>query len=111
MTPADQGETPMQDHEFDELLRLGAARPSAAATAAATELAERTRAHADAPLVNSRPVKQRPWSRRLVLAGGVLAGVAVLSAGASVAAYQMSIPPFQSLPPGLQRVDSPIPLD
>ena len=35
----------------------------------------------------------------------------MLSAGAGLTAYQLSIPPFQSLKPGLQRAQTPIPLD
>jgi hypothetical protein len=111
VTPADREDT-MKDHELDELLCLGAAPPPVAAVAAATELADRTRAGADELRVDARPDKRRRWwRRRLVLAAGLMAGVVVLSAGTSLTAHQLSIPPFQTVPDGVQRASVPIPLD
>lgn len=81
----------MKDHELDELLRHGAAPPSASAA--------------------TGPAKRRSWLRRPVLAGGVLAGVVVLTGAASLTAHQLSVPPFQTIPDGIQRLDTPIPLD
>lgn len=93
----------MLDHDLDHLLqRARGPEPTGPAVAAARDLAGDLRP-------SPRPTARR--SRRLRLAAVGLGAAVLLSAGTTLAAYQLSIPPFQTLPEGLERLEHPIPLD
>jgi hypothetical protein len=77
-----------------------------AAGEAAVELAERSRLQIATPAS-----RRRPFWRRPTIAAGVLGGCILLTAGTSLAAYQLSIPPFQTIPAGIQRLTNPVPVD
>lgn len=95
----------MDDTELDEL--LGRAR-----TPWASEVSTEVSNLVDATKEHTRPRKavRRTWSRSLVW-GGVAAGAVILTAGASVVAAQLGIPPFQSIEDGTQRTTAAIPVD
>lgn len=84
----------MNDEELDQLLLQ--ARP--AASPAAQEEARRV-AHTMTSPTPARPVRGR---RRLALPVGVAAAALVAGAG-TLTAYQLGVPPFQTLEPGLAR--------
>ena len=87
-----------EDH-LDQLLAATAAPVRPEAQAAARELATLTR--------NTSNVPQRPHRRRRRLVA--IAAVLALASGAgTLTAYELSIPPFQSLPDGISRVRPPI---
>lgn len=93
----------MLEHDLDHLLqRARGPEPSERAVAAARGLAGDLRP-------TQRP-HRRPSSRLRLAAVGLGAAV-LLSAGTTLAAYQLSIPPFQTLPAGMQRLEHSIPLD
>ncbi|MEC5171185.1 hypothetical protein [Glaciihabitans sp. GrIS 2.15] len=95
----------MDDKELDELLGRATTPLASSVSTEVSNLVDATREH-------SRPRKaaRRTWSRSLVW-GGVAAGAILLTAGASVVAAQMGIPPFQSIEDGTQRTTTAIPVD
>lgn len=96
----------MNDTELDDLLLRTAEPVSVEASEAAVELAERSRLQVASPV----PRRRLFW-RRPTVATGVLGGCILLTAGTSLAAYQLSIPPFQTVPAGFQRLSNPVPVD
>lgn len=89
----------LTDDQLDRLLDATATAPRTEAEVAARELATLTRSAAD---VSPGPPRLR---RRLV---AIAAGAVLLSGAGTVTAYELSIPPFQSLPDGISRIRPPI---
>lgn len=96
----------MDDDQLDELLE-GDRRVWEASVAAATT----TLVHATREQVAQEPRHERRPRRRGLLVAGVVAGTIALTAGAGVAAAQLSIPPFQTTDPGTTRIATAIPID
>jgi len=94
----------MDDRQLDELLRRSAPVPSTTAAETALLLARQTRAvQAGAvPLRRHRPMR---------LAAMAVAAALSLTGAGSLAAYQLGIPPFQTLEPGIQRTMTGIPVN
>jgi hypothetical protein len=97
----------MDEPEFDELLRSSAPTPSRAAGATALLLVDDIRGANAAPAPPHATRRHR--RRRTVLIAAAAAAVA-LSAGGTIAAYQLSIPPFQTLEKGVDRAHTGIPV-
>ena len=95
----------MDDNEFDRILTRPRTKWSSSVSAAVDELIETTRHHTAPPVI-----ARKRWSRGMVW-GSVAVGATVLTAGASIAAVQLGIPPFQTLDKGLQRTSTSIPVD
>lgn len=98
----------MDDADLDDLLRQSAPTPSAAAKDTAVLLARQSRgAHAGAaPPDRGRPVRRhRRW-----LVAGVAAGALTLTGAGTLTAYQLSVPPFQTLERGVGRTATGIPV-
>lgn len=95
---------PISDDDLDRLLDAAAPRVGPEPFAAAEELARLSRQAADEEVA-----ARRPRRRRRVLAAVAIA--AVLSGAGTVTAYELSIPPFQSLDPGLFRLRPAIVID
>lgn len=53
----------------------------------------------------------RPRRRRRLVVSAVAFGAVVLTAGGSLTAAQLNLPPFQTLEPGVQRIQQAIPVD
>ena len=106
----------MDDAELDDLMARTAEPLTARTRAATVELAERSRLQLVEPQPRGfRSLRRRSPGRRparwLTIAAAVLGGAVVLTAGTSLAAYQLSIPPFQDIPDGIQRLTNPVPVD
>lgn len=95
----------MDETEFDTLLREGAPAPSKAASQMAVLLANEV-AGVDAGA--SLPGRTRP--RRSWVVAAAAAAALILGGAGTITAYQLSIPPFQSLPHGVQRMEIGIPV-
>lgn len=94
----------MEDQELNDLLLQ--ARPSASGDAEviARQLAgETTSGHRKTA---GRP--RRRWRKRLIIPIGV--GALALAGAGTVAAYQLSVPPFQTVPQGLERTTDGVPV-
>lgn len=89
---------PLNDQGLDDLLCLSAPAPSQAAGATAVQLAREVRDE----VAGAVPIRRPRWTRGRIALGGAAAVVALTGAG-SVAAYQLSIPPFQTLEEGVER--------
>lgn len=100
----DTGEL-LNDDELDDLLRHSAITPSMDAGATAVELAGEVRDEVAGAVPIRRPRRTR-WRIALVVA----AAVVVLSGAGTVAAYQLSVPPFQTLEEGVGRASTGIPV-
>ncbi len=102
----------MLDRDLDALLRdadPARLRPAQGA-ALVRDLVEQTRVAADgagSPAHSQRRLR----ARRPVLIGGLIAGAVAVSAAGTLTAYQLSVPPFQTVEDRLQRAATPIPLD
>src|SRR5690625_70274 len=95
----------MNDVDLDDLLRKSAPEPSASAAELAVQLAQELRG---ADVLTPALKVRRRRRRNRVVAGAV--GTLLMTAGATVAAYQLSVPPFQTLPDGVQRAHAGIPV-
>jgi hypothetical protein len=96
----------VQTHELDLLLDAARESLDGRALAATNELVESTRQAVD------RGSSVPAWHRRpRVRVGLVLAAAITLTAGASVTAAELSIPPFQTIGAGTERTTTAIPLD
>jgi hypothetical protein len=95
----------MDDKELDELLGRARTPWASSVSTEASKLVDATREH-----TRPRKAARRTWSRSLVW-GGVAVGALILTAGASVVAAQLGIPPFQSIEDGSQRTTTAIPVD
>ena len=95
----------MDDKELDELLGRVTTPLARSVSTEVSNLVDATREQ-----TRPRKAVRRTWSRSLVW-GGVAAGAILLTAGASVVAAQMGIPPFQGIEDGLQRTTTAIPVD
>lgn len=93
----------MHDRELDELLARQVQPTGAGVQAAVSELVTMTRAE----VVSTR----QPLRRRRLVVGGVVLGAVVLTGGGTLTAFQLNLPPFQTLEPGIQRVQQPIAVD
>lgn len=92
----------LTEAELDGLLARSAPVLPADAARSATQLARETAA-------SHRP---RAWWRQRAFRVGALVGAAMVLAGAgTMAAYELSIPPFQTTPPGVVRIQPGIPVD
>lgn len=96
---------PISDDDLDRLLAAAAPRVEPEPFAAAEQLARLTRQTADEEAAARRPRRRR----RVVLAA--VASAVVLCGAGTVTAYELSIPPFQSLDPGLFRLRPAIVID
>jgi hypothetical protein len=92
----------MDDEALDRLLTGSAPAPSAPAVETALLLSRQV---ADA---HRKPPPW--WKRRPVLAAAVGAGAVLLVGAGTVKAYQLGIPPFQTLDPGTVRA-APVEID
>ncbi len=92
----------MHDEELDLLLTRLATTPSDREQRAAEDLAAASHA--------LRPTVARRHGRRSLMAG-VAGGILAISGAGSLAAYQLSIPPFQTIPDGIQRTEASIPVN
>jgi hypothetical protein len=95
----------MNDAELDGLLGRTAGPLTVRARTTARDMAVRSRFQ-----VAERRPRRRLSRRRLTILAAVVGG-AVLTAGTSLAAYQLSIPPFQTVPQGIQRATNPVAID
>ena len=96
----------MNDLELDELLRASADAPPVAAGTTAVQLAQEIRDE----VAGAVPLRRRRVRRGLVVAGAL--GVVVTLTGAgTLAAYQLSVPPFSTTQPGESRTTTPIPVN
>jgi len=96
----------VQTHELDTLLDAARESLDGRALAATHELIESTRQAVERG--RSVPTWHR---RRSVRVGFVLAAAIALTAGASVTAAELSIPPFQTIDAGTERTTTAIPLN
>lgn len=95
----------MHDADLDQLLqRTRPSAPDPATVAAARDLADQVRRGAP----RRPPGRRRPAPRVAVTA---LAGALLLTGGTTLAAHQLRVPPFQTVPDGIQRLEEPVPLD
>lgn len=95
----------MDDRELDELLDRAPKQLNNNVSAAVNDLIETAREH-----VRPQPSPRKKWSRSAVW-GSIAAGAVALTAGASITAAQLGIPPFQSIEPGTQRTTTAIPIN
>lgn len=96
----------MSEIDLDELLRGAAPRPPRDADATALQLAREVRSQS----LGVTPLRPRRRSRLRTTAVVATAAVA-LSAAGTISAYQLSIPPFQTLEDGVERADTAIEVD
>jgi hypothetical protein len=95
----------MDDNKLDELLRQNKRVWDDGVTDGITRMVFATEAEArQGALAHRRP------HRRGVIIGAVVAGAIALTAGASITAAELGIPPFQSIEAGTQRVATPVPV-
>ncbi|WP_292651586.1 hypothetical protein [Nocardioides sp.] len=97
----------MYDDELDSLLRAAAPRPDPMADMLARDLAT-TVASSDRAAESRRSRPRRKRLRRPFVLGGAAVGVLVLTASMTGSQWMMSVPPFMTLQPGVQRVYEPI---
>lgn len=95
----------MDDQEIDALLAAGDRPGSPSVDAAVTDLVRRTRAEV------LRTAGARSPRRRRMAVGVAVLGAVVLTAGGTLTAAELHVPPFQTLEPGVQRVQEPVPVD
>ena len=93
----------MDDQELDNMLASRHQPTTPQMEAAVGDLVVATRMEATS-------ARLRP-SRRRWMAGGVALGAVLVTAGGTLTAAQLNLPPFQSLEPGVQRVQQPIPVN
>lgn len=103
MEPNDDGR--LTDEALDDLLHRSAPAPSQAADETAVQLAREVRDE----VAGATPVR-RPRRKVGRLALGAVAAVVALTGAGTVAAYQLSIPPFQGLEEGVGRATTGIPV-
>ncbi len=94
----------MDDSELDTLLATRAQPTNPRVEAAVAELVVAARVEVAAA---SEPRR----TRRRWAGAGVVLGAVVLTAGGTLTAAQLNLPPFQTLEPGIQRIQQPIPVD
>ena len=95
----------MDDRELDALLARPAPTTSPQVRAAVAELVSSSREHARA----AAPAPARQRRRRLV--GAIALAAVALTAGGTLTAAQLDVPPFQTVPAGVQRLQQPVPVD
>ena len=96
----------MPDIDLDQLLhQTRPPAPAPGAVAVARELAARAGRAADP----RRSGRRRRATPRLVAAA--VTGAVLLSGATTLAAHQLRIPPFQTVPAGIQRLEEPVPID
>lgn len=95
----------MDDSKLDELLDHDKRSWGDGVTDAIAGMVFATGADASQRLI----ARRRPHRRRVII-GAVVVGAIALTAGASITAAQMGIPPFQSIEAGTQRVATPVPV-
>lgn len=92
----------MDDEALDLLLQRAALEPPPAAVETALLIARRT--------AEVQRGSRRAWSRRPVMVVALGAAALVLAGAGTVTAYQLGIPPFQSLDAGSERAAA-VPID
>lgn len=97
----------MYADEIDGLLTASAPQPGPRADALAMDLATAV-VHADRRAEPEALGAKRKWARKWLVGGGAAIGVVVLTAAMTGSAWMMSVPPFMTLEPGLQRLYEPI---
>lgn len=90
------------DPELDALLVRSAPTPTATATATAIELARE---------ISTTQGLGGWWRRRSFRIAVTACGALVLAGAGTTAAYELSIPPFQAVPPGVVRIQPGIPVE
>jgi len=90
----------MDDDALDALLERSAPSPSPQAIDAALQLARRTAVEQRRPARRSR--------RRPMLVAATAAGVLLVTGAGTLTAYQLGIPPFQSVDSGSGRIATPV---
>lgn len=95
----------MRPDELDDLLQKAAPTPPPTAMAVAAMVAREAERRAD----GVAPISARSRSRWRAVAVGVACVVALTGAG-TVAAYQLSVPPFSTLEHGVERAHTGIPI-
>lgn len=93
----------MDDAALDALLERSAPSPSSEAVGTALQLARRTAVEQRRP---SRSIRRRP-----LVAAAVVAGALVVCGAGTLTAYQLGIPPFQTIDPGSERIATPVPVE
>lgn len=96
----------MNDEELDDLLHRSAITPPRGASATAVRLAREVRDECAGVVV---PVRAHRRGRGRMVAGVVAAAVALSGAG-TLAAHQLSVPPFQTLGEGVGRASTGVPV-
>lgn len=97
----------MYADEIDGLLKASAPQPGPVADALATGLATAV-VHADRRAGSEQPRVKRRSGRKWFVGGGAAIGVVAFSAAMTGSAWMMSVPPFMTLEPGVQRIYEPI---
>jgi hypothetical protein len=97
----------MYADEIDDLLKASALQPGPRPDALATDLATAV-VHADRRAESESLGAKRKSTRKWLIGSGAAIGVVVFTAAMTGSAWMMSVPPFMTLEPGLQRVYEPI---
>lgn len=95
----------LNDDGLDDLLRRSAMAPSPSAGATAVALAREVRDE----VAGAVPLR-RPRRMRGRVALGAVAAVVALTGAGTIAAHQLSIPPFQTLEDGVGRATTGVPV-
>ncbi len=90
------------DDDFTARLRRAAPQPPASVDALARQLVREVGDQARGAV----PLRRRRGRR--TIAAGALAGVVALSGAGTLAAHQLSVPPFQTLEEGIERAKTPV---
>jgi hypothetical protein len=97
----------MYADEIDGLLTASAPQPGPRADALARDIATavvHAGRHADSESLGAKRKSARKW----LIGGGAAIGVVAFSAAMTGSAWMMSVPPFMTIEPGLQRIYEPI---
>lgn len=105
MHPDRQDPLTVNDLQLDRLLRQSAPVPSPEAVETSLLFSRQVRGVA----AGAEPLRAR--RRPNWVAAGAIAGALSLTGAGTLTAYQLSIPPFQTLEPGLERAMTGIPVN
>lgn len=95
----------MDETDFDELLRKSAPAPSRSASDTAVLLTQDIVGQGAGARVLGRRRTRRSWAIAAAAAGALM-----LAGAGTITAYQLSVPPFQTLEHGVQRMETGIPV-
>src|SRR4051794_26223715 len=93
----------MDDDALDALLERSAPSPSPQALDVALQLARRTAVEQRRP---PRRIRRRP-----MLIAATAAGVLLVTGAGTLTAYQLGIPPFQTVDSGSERIATPVTIE